>query len=101
MRNTWIRPEDISYYEPYFDAVKLATRQTWRPLAVVKAYIAKSHRGNLLDLFEPNHSRLIAPQYIRNAAFPEDWFTKTSNCGGNCGECGYCERVYKQVATDL
>ena len=42
LRNTFIRPEDLIHYENFFNTVKLATRQTSRPLHVVLAYI----RGN-------------------------------------------------------
>lgn len=97
LQNTWIRPEDIKHYEGLFTSVKLATRMTERPASVVKAYIAGRHRGNLLDLLEPNHTHLLDGYYIDNSAFPLDWFERTSSCSGDCHKCEYCQGVLDKV----
>ena len=39
----------------------------------------------------------ILYQVVDNAAFPPDWFVRTSTCDGECAECGYCDRVATQV----
>jgi len=100
LQNTWIRPEDIHRYEPYFSSVKLATRMTSRPLNVIKAYIKGSYTGNLLDLLEPNHSSFLGNMYLSNKKFPGDWFEKSSTCGGECESCNYCEKVLKTILTE-
>lgn len=97
LQNTWLRPEDVRHYEGLFGFVKLATRQTARPMAVVRAYIAGEYRGNLLDLLEPNHTALLQGFYLDNSRFPPDWFERTSTCNGACHACGYCAEVLEQV----
>lgn len=99
LKNTWVRPEDVHHYEGYFSTIKLATRMSQRPLAVVKAYINQRYIGNLLDLFEPNHTPALKGHYISNQKFPKDWFERTSACKGNCQSCKYCDGVLKEVLT--
>lgn len=101
LQNTWIRPEDIHNYEGLFTSVKLATRMTSRPLAVIRAYIAGEYRGNLLDLMEPNHSPLLNNYYIDNKKFSSDWFEKTSSCNGDCHKCSYCGSILDKVLTEV
>ena len=97
LQNTWVRPEDIHYYEGLFDTVKLATRMHSHPGLVIDAYARRSFFGNTLDLFEPGFGCAIAPYIINNQAFPKEWFAKTSSCDKLCDRCGYCERVLEQV----
>jgi collagenase-like PrtC family protease len=97
LQNTWVRPEDIHYYEGLFDTVKLATRMHSHPGLVIDAYVRRSFFGNTLDLFEPGFGCAIAPYIINNQAFPKEWFAKTSSCDKLCDRCGYCERVLEQV----
>ena len=60
----FIRPEDIEKYEPYFEAVKLATRIHKSPSMVLNSYIRGKYSGNILDILEPAHS--IYPYVIEN-----------------------------------
>lgn len=99
--NTWIRPEDLHNYNELFSEVKLATRQTKFPKKVINAYIREKYYGNLLDLFEPNHSPLLKNRYISNSLFPEDWYEKTKDCTGQCSECGYCKNVFQRVVKEI
>lgn len=101
LQNTWVRPEDLYHYEKLFDTVKLATRSTLRPKTVINAYIRGSYTGNLLDLFEPNHTKLLNNHYINNKKFPSGWFEKTSSCDGQCHHCNYCSQVLQQVITEI
>lgn len=64
----FIRPEDISKYEPYFTAVKLATRVHKYPSSVVNSYIRGKYSGDLLQLLEPAHS--IYPWVLENSETP-------------------------------
>ncbi len=60
----FIRPEDISKYEPYFEAVKLATRVHRCPENVLCSYIRGAYSGDILQLLEPAHS--IYPYVVEN-----------------------------------
>lgn len=97
LKATWIRPEDLGSYEGLVDVVKLATRQHANPGMVISAYERGRFEGNLLDLFEPGFSPAFFPHFVDNAAFPSDWFEKTSSCARECASCGYCEGVLRQV----
>lgn len=61
---SFIRPEDACKYEPYFDAMKLATRVHRCPEMVLESYIRGHYVGNILELLEPAHS--IYPYVIEN-----------------------------------
>lgn len=61
---SFIRPEDVCKYEPYFDAMKLATRVHRCPEMVLESYIRGHYVGNILELLEPAHS--IYPYVIEN-----------------------------------
>lgn len=62
----FIRPEDICKYEPYFEAVKLATRVHRSPENVLRSYIRGKYSGDILQLLEPSHS--IYPYVVENGA---------------------------------
>lgn len=61
IRSTWIRPEDIGYYEKMaVDSFKIIDRgmTTEAILSIADAYIKRHYGGNLLDLF-PDPSKSI------------------------------------------
>lgn len=95
--NSWIRPEDVHLYEGYVDTMKLATRMTSRPLAVLQSYIRQNYMGNILDLLEPNHTSQLDGGYLSNKKFPADFAEIMSKCRNNCEECGYCKKVFDMV----
>ena len=97
LRGSWIRPEDLHRYEPFFPVVKLATRQHAHPRMVIGAYAEQRWRGNLLDLMEPGFSPIFAPHAIDNTRFPTDWHETATACATDCRHCGRCEAVLKQV----
>lgn len=101
LQSTWIRPEDIGHYEPLFEVVKLATRMHARPRAVIRAYVERCFRGNLLDLFEPGYAPAFAPYVMHNARFPADWFEQTTRCDKQCHRCDYCAGVLEQVMVPM
>lgn len=101
LRNSWIRPEDLIYYEDMFPLVKLATRMHSSPQRVIRAYVNRKFIGNLLDLFEPGFASLLYPFIIDNYRFPADWFKQTSSCSKHCLKCNYCEEVMKAVLVKL
>lgn len=101
LQSTWVRPEDLHYYESLFDVVKLATRMHARPRMVVDAYARGVYRGNLLDLLEPGLGLALAPHLLDNQRFPADWFERTSRCDRRCHTCNYCAEVLEQVTVTV
>lgn len=99
--SNWVRPEDLHHYEGLVDGVKIATRTSPNPAAILEAYAAGSYSGNVLDLLEPNYAALFYPTVLNNRAFPEDYFQVRHNCRKNCESCGYCAKVYKQIAETI
>lgn len=101
LQAAWVRPEDLHHYDGLFGMAKLATRLHERPHIVLDAYVTRRYSGNLLDLFEPGFSRALAPWVIDNRRFPDDWFQRTSSCGGRCHRCSYCGEVLSRVLVDV
>lgn len=97
LRCSWIRPEDIFRYEPYFEMVKLATRQHSHPRMVIGAYASGHFDGNLLDILEPGFSTTFSPYAIVNSLFPENWHEIAGKCAINCTHCGKCTEVLDAV----
>ena len=97
LQNSWVRPEDVSHYEPYFSVMKLATRMHGNPRRVIEAYARGRFDGNLPDLLEPGHGPVFAPFVVDNARFPPDWFERTTTCDKRCHQCSYCSSVLQQV----
>lgn len=64
----FVRPEDLSLYDGFFTAAKLATRVSKNPVEILKSYINGRYSGNLLDLLEPRHN--IFPYALENANPP-------------------------------
>ncbi len=97
LKATWIRPEDLSRYEGLADLFKLATRQHTHPRMVIEAYVSGHYRGDLLNLMEPCFAPAMAPRYLENSAFPDDWAKRMARCDDDCDTCGYCNDVLKMV----
>lgn len=97
LQNSWVRPEDVHHYEPYFSVMKLATRMHANPRMVIRAYCTGKFAGNLPDLFEPGHGALFAPYIWDNTRFPTDWFARTTSCDKRCHRCDYCSSVLDRV----
>ena len=100
-RTNFIRPEDIGLYEPYTDAIKLATRVNKDPVRVLEAYVGRSFKGGLQSILEPDHSGVMYPLVLENSKIPEDFGRRVSRCGHLCAECGYCKEIFKQATIDL
>ena len=67
-RLNFIRPEDVSLYEPFFTSMKLATRVSRAPELILRSYTEGRYAGNLLELLEPAHS--IYPYVLENGDPP-------------------------------
>lgn len=101
----FIRPEDLGEYAPFFDGIKLATRTSRTPAAIVDAYAAGRFSGNLLDLTEPSHSGSFYPFVLENSRFPSTFGERTRTCGGPgtaaCETCNYCQTVAQNALVSL
>lgn len=93
----FIRPEDIKFYEPYFDSVKLATRVSDKPILILKSYIDQNYSGNILELLEPNHAGRIYPYVLDNKKLKSDYLT----CGHECAACGKCRENFENALINL
>lgn len=98
MQGTWIRPEDIPAYEPYFEEVKIATRMHARMRMVIGAYARGRYMGNLLDLTEPSYSHDFKGYVLDPTRLPQDFFDKVTVCNKECHDCGYCKQVVKDIS---
>ena len=95
LRMSWIRPDDIHYYETYVSVMKLATRSTPYPGKMLKAYAEGCYKGDLMLIIGHDN-----PYYeIRNELFPDNWVDSgiAQNCAINCTECGRCDMVLRKV----
>ncbi len=97
---SWIRPEEVKLYEPYFDEMKLATRLHQRMRMVVSAYVNGKYYGNLMDLTEPAYSTLFQGILLDNTKIPDDYAVHMTSCNHNCASCGYCEKIIKDIITE-
>lgn len=97
LKATWIRPEDVQYYEGLVSFGKLATRQHHYPRMVIGAYANGRYDGDLLHLTEPDYSAAFGNQILDNTLFPADWHEHAGLCAGDCRQCGYCDEVLKNA----
>ena len=100
-RLNFIRPEDTYLYENLCDAIKLATRTSRNPSAIVEAYCTRKFGGNALDLTEPSHSGHLYPAIIDNSKIPQEYATNRLHCAKNCQACGYCNLTQKNATITL
>lgn len=97
LSGNWIRPEDMSLYEPYFSEAKLATRMHTVPRRVVSAYVRGRFRGNLLDLTEPAYSTRFNDHILDATRIPKDFHARRDGCDHRCEDCGYCLSVAQKA----
>jgi len=95
--STWIRPEDVHHYEPWFAQMKLATRMHASPRRVLRAYAEGRFAGNLAELMEPGLARAFTPFVWDNGRFPADWFDRVTAAGSAESRRAYCEEVMRRV----
>lgn len=98
VKNTnFIRPEDVHYYEEYFDSMKLATRVSDKAILILKSYIKGKYIGNILELLEPNHAGRIYPYLIENSKLNNSYLF----CNKKCLTCDKCAENYKKALVEL
>jgi len=97
----FIRPEDVAFYEEFFDGLKLATRVNRNPARIISSYIKGSFSGSLPELLEPNHSGLFYPLIIENKKIPAGFAERVASCDKRCDTCGYCRKVLENSIISL
>ena len=100
LQNTWVRPEDVHYYAPWFSEMKLATRMHSQPRRVLRAYAEGRFAGNLADLLEPGHASAFAPFVFDNRRFPGDWFERVTRPGPPDEMAAWYAEVLRDVLVD-
>lgn len=98
--SSWIRPEELSLLDDYFDGAKIATRSSQNAFRVAAAYAKGYWHGDMLVLTEPSHSVLFPEPGLDNDRFPEGFLRKLLTCSRNCYECDYCEKIYERVTKE-
>lgn len=72
IRSSWIRPEDVSFYEALgIDYFKIIDRgmTTDTLVSILDAYCRRRHEGNLMDLFpDPSKSIVFKKRYLLHKA---------------------------------
>ncbi len=102
LRDTnFIRPEDITLYEEYFDVVKLATRTNRNPVRVLEAYLRGSYSGNIMELMEPNHAEAFYPVILENKRIPAEFGAHVLDCSKKCLQCNYCKEIFNNAKVTL
>ena len=99
LRSSWIRPEDLHFYEDEVDVIKLSTRTVPDPERIVRAYCERSYDGNLLRLLDPVYTFFFRPYILDNKRFPADWAESGigGKCATSCTHCGRCTEVLSKV----
>ena len=101
-KSPFIRPEDVSAYAPFADAIKLCGRTLGvrflkRCLA---AYTEQSWDGNLLELMDA--SNWLADRYhIDNKSLDPGFLNMVTKCTKICKNCHHCSDLFKRAAEQL
>lgn len=97
----FVRPEDLYLYEPYFPAIKLASRSNRNPATLLEAYVTRKYIGNITGLLEPDHAEALYPVILENSKFPLEFAERVLSCDKNCTQCDFCHNVFNKVKINL
>ena len=99
-KSPFIRPEDVSAYEPFVDVLKLCGRTQGAPvlMRVVDAYLSRKYSGNLLDLLDAmdGTARWL---HVSNDLLPPDFLKRLLSCPRQCSACSWCRELLAGCAT--
>ena len=101
LQGTWVRPQDIPSYEPYFNEIKIATRMHSRMRMIVGAYARGSYKGNLLDLTEPSFSHDFKGYVLDGTKLGSDFFDVVTKCSKECSQCSYCSETAQKICLKM
>jgi collagenase-like PrtC family protease len=98
MRLSWIRPEDIHYYEKvgirYFKLQGRQAVKTGDPARAVESYFKGRYDGNLMDLLElfgPHNNFRLHIDNKKLEGFIKPYVENENHCRNDCGTCRYCD----------
>lgn len=107
MKINWIRPEDLHHYAAlgirYFKLQGRSHPAGENICKAIKAYIARTYEGNLVDLLTLWNSYNIFQPYIDNKkleGFLEPFLQNDEFCSGRCDSCHHCMQ-YAEKSIDL
>jgi collagenase-like PrtC family protease len=102
LKSCWIRPEDTRKYSEITSYFKIVGRSMPRSKVIrcVKAYLAESWDGNLLDLLcaSLNNYNKTYSDYIDNKSFDENrFFERITSCDKKCYQCSFCNELAEKL----
>lgn len=94
IKKSFIRPDDIWYYEEHglADEIKLAYRcdPTDTLKEKMSAYFKRSYQGDLFRILDTGKLRGLS---CDNSKFPEDFIETVMHCDKVCEKCTYCQDI--------
>lgn len=102
LQSPFIRPEDVDSYLYDVDIIKISGRNLSSAALrqIITAYIARSWKGNLLDLLDS--SRWLASElHIDNSALSFDFANMLSVCNNRCETCRFCMELFNSISHPL
>lgn len=89
---TWIRPEDVEYYEKYVAVLDFETRDLKKEIALLQVYQEDKNWPGNLNILIPNYGL-----NIDNRSIDENIGKIRMTCGQRCmenGDCHICETCF-------
>lgn len=99
LKSPFIRPEDISFYNPFADSIKLCGRTLGAGFMTrcLNAYINGVFKGNLFDLMDAANW-LSDHFYLENSTFDPQFLYKITHCTKDCKMCKICNDQFTKAA---
>ena len=103
LKRPFIRPEDLHFYADsgLADIFKLIARyQPSEQLRkIYSAYFSGRYDGNIFDIIGGGRANYGHGEnnFLRNSAIPDEFVSKVTSCGKDCGKCGWCAAVYAEA----
>lgn len=92
LKASFILPNELDYYDKYFNAFKLEDRTlpTNRISTILKYYATRTNPTYLLDCISGSCIYLNPEEQID---YPQEWLLYRRNCKGECWKCSYCDKI--------
>ena len=92
LKGPFILPEELDYYNQYFNGFKLEDRTlpTEKISKILKYYATRTNPTYLLDCISGSCIYLNPEEQIK---YPQKWLLYRRNCKGECWHCSYCDQI--------
>ncbi|WP_420209036.1 hypothetical protein [Candidatus Electronema sp. JC] len=102
LQSPFIRPEDVDSYLYDVDIIKISGRNLNSAALrrIIAAYIARSWKGNLLELLDSSHW-LASELHIDNSGLSFDFANMLSVCNNRCETCRFCMELFSSISHPL